>query len=479
MGESQPDQAVVNRRVTVLFGAILAVGIVLRLVGSIFSQGFVHPDEHQQYLEVAQGIVYGPYVRWWEYERGTRHYFFPCCLALMLSALDLMGVRDPLYQATVLRALLGIAVFAGLALLARDGMRQGRIPGAFCLLVVAALSPDILYMSIRTSSETAATIPFILSIYFFRRDPFLTGLLLGVLFAVRFQTAFFIVGFFALSLFDDWSAWRWRNGLTGRMTAGLALSLSAVGLMDKITWGGWFHSPWECFRANIMEGIAARYGVGPWYQYLVWGAQLLAESLPLLGFLLIALGMFRERQMAFMGLFFLVGHSVIARKDARFLWPLAPLALLLLAAGFESVYRWCSHRWERVIFVLAFSCCLLGGSWLRWEHLSWNPEPARASSEALAQVGRYHDLTGVLVFRLPSAECGNYFYLRRDVPLVVQDITDPSDITAYPLLAQGTINYLIAWPKDTAPFAEYHLEEKDVIHGLGIYKLRRERTASP
>lgn len=474
MEESAPDKTRVDHRIKSLFGTLLAVGIVLRLAASVLSQGFIYPDEHQEYLEVAQGIVYGPHISWWEYERGIRHYLYPSFLALLLQSLDLIGVCDPIYQATIIRALLAIALFVCIALLARDWLRQGRTPAALCLLALAALSPDMIYMSIRTLSETAAIIPFILSIYYFRRDPFLTGLFLGIMFAVRFQMAFFIPGFCALSLYDDWSARRWRKGSTWPLTAGLAISLSLVGLMDKLTWGRWFHSPLESFQAQIIEGIAARFGVAPWYQYLDWGAQLLAEAMPLLGLLLIALGAVREHRLAFVGLIFLVGHSAIDRKDPRFLWPLAPILLLAFAAGFEMMYRCLTQRWERAAFVAVFCCSLACGSWIRVEQLNWEPEPARSSSLALAKVGRCPDLTGVAVFNLPSAECGNYFFLRRDVPLLVIDVSHLSDITAHPLWAQGKINYLIAWPKDMKRFAKYHLEEIDIIHGLGIYKIGRE-----
>jgi phosphatidylinositol glycan class B len=471
MGDFLPDKSVVDRRVIVLFGALLAAGVILRVAASVLSQGFVHPDEHQQYLEVAQGIVYGPWVKFWEYERGTRHYFYPSCLALLLYSLDLIGVRDTLCQATIIRSLLAIAIFASIALLARDWLRQGRTPAALCLLALAALSPDVIYMSIRTLSETAATVPLVLSIYFFQRNPFLTGILLGAMFAIRFQMALSLPGFFALSLYDDWSARHWRKGSTWRMTAGLMVSLFAAGLMDKLTWGRWFHSPLECFQANIIDGIAAGFGVSPWYQYLDWGSQLLVEASPLLGLVLIALGMVHEPRVAFVGLTFLIGHSVIAHKDQRFLWPLAPIALMVFAAGFEIVYRWLPARWGRVLFVAAFSCCLAGGSWIRIENLNWEPEPSRSSSLALAMVGRYPDVTGVLVLNLPSVECGNYFYLRRDVPLLVRNVTDPSVIMAHPLWKQGKINYVIAWPKDAAVFAKYHLEERAIVHGLGIYKV--------
>lgn len=461
----------IAHRVMLCWWSLIAAGVGLRLAASMFSQGFVHPDEHQQYLEVAQGIVYGPWIKFWEYDRGIRHYFYPDCLALLLWLLEKMGVSDPIHQETAIRALLGVAVFLSIALLAQDWMREGRFPAAFCLLSLAALSPDMIYMSIRTLSETATMILLALSIHFFRRRSFLTGLLLGAMFAVRFQSAFFIPGFLALSIYDDWSSCKWLKGSTGEITFGLMLSLLFMGFIDRLTWGHWFHSPIENFRANIMEGVAASFGAAPWDKHPEWAAQLLAEAAPLFGFIFIALGLFRERRLAFVALIFFIGHSAIAHKEYRFLWPLAPIGLLVFSAGFEMAYNWLPGRLWRVVFIALFSSCLICGSWSRFEHLNWNPEPSRASSLALARIGRRQDVTGVAVFNVPSAECGNYFYLRRDVPLSFKHGDDLSILTSDPLWAQGKINYLIAWPEDAALFRELHLEEIEIVHGLGVYRL--------
>lgn len=462
----------IGRHTTMLFWWLLIVaGIGLRLAASVLSQGFVHPDEHQQYLEVAQGIVYGPWVKFWEYDRGIRHYFYPDCLALLLWLLEKSGIRDPIHQATAIRALIGISVFLSIVLLARSWMREGRIPGAFCLLALAALSPDMIYMSVRTLSETVAMLFIALSIYCFRQSPFSTGILLGVMFAVRFQTAFFILGFLGLSLYDDWSSSKWLKGSTGKITIGLVFSLLLMGLIDRLTWGHWFHSPIENFRANIAEGVSASFGVSPWDTHLEWAAQLLAGATPLLGFIFIALGLLHERRLVFVALIFIVGHSVIAHKEYRFLWPLAPIGLFVFSAGFEKAYKWLPSRYGRIVFVLLFFCCLVRGSWTRFHLLDWNPEPSRASSLALATIGRLPDVRGVAVFNVPSAECGNFFYLRRDVPLLFKHGENPSALTSDPLWTQGKINYLIAWPKDAALFQELHLEVIEIVHGLGIYRL--------
>jgi hypothetical protein len=318
-------------------------------------------------------------------------------------------------------------------------------------------------------SETAATIPLVLSIYFFRRDPFLAGFLLGVMFAVRFQTAFFVPGFLVLSLHEDWSSRQCRSGLTLRLTAGLTLSLFAAGLMDKLTWGSWFHSPIECFKANIVEGIATKYGVGPWYQYLDDGANFLSEALPLLGAVLLLIGAVREWRIALLGLLFFVGHSVIARKDDRFLWPLAPIVLLVIAAGFEIVYREFSNRWCRTIVVTILIGSFVFGSWSRFERLDWKLEPARSSSLALAKLRLFEDVSGVVVLNVPTAECGNYFYLRRDVPLLVNN----SNFIEHPLWIQGRFNYIIA-PK-RPELSDCSLKEVESVHEYKIYKVTRNQ----
>jgi GPI mannosyltransferase 3 len=467
-----PRMSLVGSRAAAVFWLLTVAGIGLRLVSAVATGGFVHPDEHQQYLEVAHGIVYGYHVRFWEYVRGIRHYLYPYCLAALLHVLDKLGIHDPVSQAAAIRALLGVAVFASIVLLAHDWMREGRRPASLCLLSLAALSPDMIHTSVRTLSETAATVPLALSMHFLGRKPFWVGLLLGVMFALRFQTAFLVLGFLLLALYDDRSSGRWLDGATARTAAGLTISLLLAGLIDRLTWGSWFHSPVESLRANVIEGIAARFGVEPWYEYLDWAVPRLAEAAPLF-VLLFFPGMLRERRLTFLALIFIAGHSAIAHKEFRFVWPIAPIVLLIFAAGFEVAYAWLAGRSQRVAFVALFAGAVAWGSWRRFEHIDWNPEPSRTSSAALARLGRYADLSGVAVFDVPVAACGNYFYLRRNVPLVLAEARDPDLLEDDAHWAQGRVNYLLTWPENAALFERWHPEEIERVGGLSIYKVRR------
>lgn len=130
-----------SRLVAAAFGMIVVTGIVLRLLASVCSEGFVYADEHQQYLEVAQGLVYDYHVGFWEYEKGLRHYLYPGCLAGILYILDFVGLRDPLCQAMVIRGLLSISIFTALVLIVRDWIRARKVSAAFFIASPGCLQP--------------------------------------------------------------------------------------------------------------------------------------------------------------------------------------------------------------------------------------------------------------------------------------------------------------------------------------------------
>jgi hypothetical protein len=480
--------------------AVVFLGIGLRVVASVYSQGFYHPDEHQQYLEVAQGFVYGCHIRFWEEDRGTRCYLYPGMLAGLLWMLDTAGVRDPVYQATAIRLLLSLSIFGCLLLFARRWLQQGHRLAACFVVAIVALSPDMIFISLRTLSETAIMIPLLLALYLVHRRPAVAGLLCGLMFGIRFQSAVFTAALGAIAVWDDVyrvvsGEWRVVSGdpkvndspLTThhsrlltlhslRMAVGLAVAMLAVGLIDRLTLGEWFHSPLACFRANIAEGVAAKYGVYPFARYFTWARQNLLHISPFV-FPLLLLGAVRAPRLAFTALLGVVGHSFIAHKEYRFIWPVLPLAFLMIALGFESAYTWLGQGWRRQhVVTVGVLSLVVGVAWRCWE-IEWNPDPARSSSLALAKAGRWPGVTGVALYEVGEAGSGNYFYLRRNIPL----LTDPnrrnddrqnlSICKARLRQNEGTVNCLITRPQNAILFEEWRPEKIEVTHGMGIYKL--------
>lgn len=459
-----------HREVARWLSAMIGLGVLLRVVVAFTTHGFYHPDEHQQYLEKAHGIVFGPHFVWWEYVRGVRHMLWPGVLAGLLWLQQAVGLTNPLNQAAVIRALIGSSVVVTSTLLAWDWLRAGRVRAALCLTGLAAFSPEFVFVSVRTLSETAAIVPLMLGIYFMSRRPWLTGALLGVAFAVRFQTLFLTAGFLGVVLFD-WLRTRsaaTRSAFT-QLAAGLFAALLVAGFIDRLTWGAWFHSPIEYVRANVLEGIAGQFGVSPWYSYALWFGATLVEISPV-AIAALCVGGPREPRLLGAAAVFLLGHHVIGHKEARFLWPLLPIAFVLIAVGFE---RLCAS-FRPALVSSALVVTFLLGSAVSVAELPWNPSPSAEASLALARLGRRADLRGVATFGVACWDVG-YFYLRRDVPFLTSLADDEArEMQRHP--AWIKVNYLIINNEEHAelfePFDTARLEKVDQVGSLIIYRRR-------
>jgi FkbM family methyltransferase len=439
-----------------LFWSILLTGAILRIVAGTQSLGFVHPDEHQQYLEAAQKIVYGYGWMYWEYERGIRHYLYPGLLAGTLVTLDALRVQDPVHQAMVIRVLMGLGVLAVMAWAAREWIRDGKPAAGLALIALTAFSPDMIFIGARTLSETAMMIPLVLGVLVWRQRPFWAGILFGLMFAIRFQSAFFTVAFVLCAIDADVIQRRsWKQGTTLPMAFGLGASLIFAGFIDWWTWGSWFHSPIEYVRANIIEGKAASFGVDPWYRYLHWSGEWLLDASVLILPLILLGGYFRP-DLAIAVVLFGVGHSMVGHKEPRFLWPAAPLLLMLIATGLEVAWQRLETGQMKRAFASILGIALLIGAGIRATTIDWHCEPTRSTSLALASLHHRADVDGVGVYGVGDAFCGNYFYLRRNVPLAPHHF-GPS-VFEHPSWLDGTINYLIVPTDDTSYQAYVDLE---------------------
>src|SRR5262249_39720311 len=152
-------------------------------------------------------------------------------------------------------------------------------------------------------------------------------------------------------------------------------------------------------------GVAAKYGIAPWGRYFTWIRQNLVHISPFL-LPLVVLGAFRAPHLAFVALFAVVGHSAIAHKEYRFVWPILPLLFLMISLGFETAYAWLGKGWRRqYVMTLGVLSLLAGVAW-RCSEIPWNPDPARSGSLALAKVGRWPGVTGVMIYEVGESGSG-------------------------------------------------------------------------
>lgn len=450
--------------------ALVICGTLLRIVAAVGSEGFIHPDEHQQYLEWAQGILGRPYVPTWENTEGGRHALYPALLAGFCLALEWMGVTDPETQATVIRAALSLLVLSS-CVLAFSSWLGEHPTAARVATAIVALAPEFLFFNVRTLSETAVIIPLMAALFLLRAGrPAVAGVLCAGAFAVRFHAGFLVAGLVAQLLIETTrSASAQERRRFARFLAGLATTLLLLGFWDRLQWGGWFQTPIAYFRRNVLEGFAATFGVLPWHGYVGMTVPRIAEFGPM-AFLFLGLGIAVRPAIALPSAVFLLAHSCVGHKEPRFLLPIYPMAALLAGLGCEFVLDRIRAAKPRRLVAGAALVGLAAGLFLQYRRIDWRLEPTRSNVRALAWCGRQSDLRAVGVFGTPSWMCGNYCYLRRDVPLLTQDV--PKSMEFVVALRAREANYLICRPVDIVGFATLSPEPAATFAELTVYRLK-------
>src|SRR6185436_18940038 len=112
-------------------------------------------------------------------------------------------------QAFILRLLLSETIFLLIALYAWRWYQDGRASAAFFLMLTECCA-DVVFIQVRMLSENAMAVPMMLALLSERRWPRLAGFWWMIVFAVRFQAAFLIVGLVTWSLWENYR--RWRQG---------------------------------------------------------------------------------------------------------------------------------------------------------------------------------------------------------------------------------------------------------------------------
>lgn len=457
-----------TRRVRLAFVVLFLAGAGLRALAAFQTLAMVHPDEHQQFIEQAFRVVHGYGHLFWEQERGVRHPLYPGLLAGPLAAFEAGGVRDGLTQGALLRWTVSLFALLACTAFAWEFHRRGDPTAALVLMTLVALMPDVIYTHIHPLSETAATVPFLLALAWMDRRPFVSGLLLGLSYGIRFQMGFAV----AATVFAAWLRNRGRiDRPMLKMGTGLALSLAGLCLIDKLVHGGWLHSPLAYYHANLVEGMANLWGVEPWYQYFLWlGHGGWAVVAPLA--VLVLIGVRREWTLFLIAVGFVAPHLFVNHKEARFLLPIAPIMLALVSVGLSDLYYRLTPRLRGVALVLGL-IALAAIAVYRFPQIKWDIDPYRVTAELLHEAGRQDDLTGVMILGPDRTECGNYFYLRRNVPLVADTDASPDAVRRNPAYLDGRINYLIYRVELRPKFESLRPHEVMSRHGYVLARLDR------
>jgi phosphatidylinositol glycan class B len=323
----------------------LATLALLLLVTAVGSYGYFHPDEHFQVLEFA-GYKLGrtqlaelP----WEHRAEMRPWLQPALYVGIAKALSFASPTG--FSLALVYRLLSAALFFGAFVRVARRMGEGlaSVEAFRAHWLVCSMVSVIPYLAVRPSSESLTTSMFLFAVFPWlgpsAEQPklssvLLSGIFMGLSFEMRYQSAFFGVGLLAHMVFVRRvglrALWAWCTG--GVLSVGVGT------LADVWGYGHWVCAPYRYLHQNLFQGVAASFGTEPFFAYLYLPIANVAAPTALL--LLLGLGCFCVRAprhaLSLSSLVFFVGHSAIAHKEERFMFPLVPLATVALVPAFAQ-----------------------------------------------------------------------------------------------------------------------------------------------
>ncbi len=430
------------------FFFIAILGLFANILSAYSTLGYFQQDEHYQILEFMHNLTFNtsPDKMVWEYQSQIRPWFQPFSYFLSLKLLSLFfNLNDPFFISFLIRlesclfAFIGQCIFTLALYKIFNGNKIWKISTGIIFLFY--IFP---FLSARTSSENISSTFILLSfstfifsikdkifhiselkqnLSFHHYGLFLSGLFSGLAFEVRFQSAFFIIGFALWILFN--SKRKFKFILTYFSAIGICISLGT--LIDSYCYRKFVFSPWNYFDYNILKGVAANFGVSPFYYYINILFDFFA---PPLGFFII-LGIFisiikfRKSILLWSFLSFVGFHSLIGHKEERFLFPIFILMVPILCQSILYLYQIIDDNMKyqkylfalkslkrifNISFIVIFinSCLILFFTIYKVENISFG------FLNTFAQRFKHHDIKA-LEFLDKNVETSEYYGFNKDI----------------------------------------------------------------
>jgi len=323
---------------------VLAIAFIIYFVTAVNSKGYFHFDEHYQIIEFAnlKTGLNKPSDLAWEYNAEIRPSIQPAVSFAVFKILHWLGITDvyilslSLRLITLLLALITINLFV----LSSLNLVQPKFQKLYILL--SYFLWFLPFLNVRFSSETWSGLCFLLAVAIlqlnlFKRKSFfaLVGLLLGLSFLCRFQSAVLILGLFSWLIIINKEPLKNLFFIIGAACAVLLFG----GVIDY-----WFYehavfTAWNYFNTNIVQGVASEFGTSSWNYY---AGTILKGPTVFIGVLLLlclCTLIYKKPRLLLLWLMvpFLVVHSIIPHKEDRFLFPIINFIPLLIALGWQEI----------------------------------------------------------------------------------------------------------------------------------------------
>jgi hypothetical protein len=414
--------------ILLLLGA-LSAGAALRIWLSFHDDGIYWPDEIYQSLEPAHRLVFGYGLVPWEFVVGARNWALPGLLGGLLKVSAALGAQQPTHYLLVARLFFSaLSVGTGYGVYRLAQAHGSTSFGAAVGATLFALSAPAIYFAPRALSENASAAATVFGFACLlapnaRRWGLVLGAsLLGAAVLLRIHTAVFSFAAVAILLARrDWRA----VGLVSLVLAGWAI---LFGMLDRLTWGGWFHSAIAYAQANLMQRKFEEWGVAPltYYPRVLW------SSMPwttISVVVLSAVAARRARGLLLGTLAFLLFHTWFPHKEFRFILPALPLLCATAGVGLPLLQARLRAPFSALVgagSVAAAVISALGFHALTFGQLGQyeNLKPQKSAyddfgpvNRLLLAANRQADLCALKVEAVHLAWTGGFSYLHRPVRL--------------------------------------------------------------
>ena len=336
--------------------AILIAGAFFRLLAVFFAKGFGWIDDQFLIVEIAQSWVDGTdYYKWLPTTPGNEgpvkfSFFYTGIIYYLLSFLELVGIENPqskMYFVRLVHAAWSmLTIYFGYKITILLSNKKSADTVGW-LLALLWLFP---FLSVRTLIEFVS-VPLVLWALFLMVDKnrnkkiiywLLAGILLGIAFNIRLQTALITGGMGLVFLFEK------KFIKTIVFGFGFLIAVAVFqGLLDYYFWGHPFAQLTEYINYNMQS--AGNYTVGPWYVYIFF---LLGILVPPFSIFLFAGFVFNWRKLAIIFvpvLLFLLFHSYYPNKQERFVITIIPLIIISGVIGWSLILeKLNSVSWNKI-----------------------------------------------------------------------------------------------------------------------------------
>jgi hypothetical protein len=320
---------------------ILFVALFVRLIATIFSQGYGMHDDHYLIIEASaswvDGYDYNRWLPWTEGSGGTPegHSFTYVGLNYVyFSIMKFIGVVDPkilmLFNRLIHALASMVVVIYGIKITEKLSNKETAIKVGWILALLWILP----FISVRNLVEVAA-LPFLVyGVWLLiknkkMRNFLLSGLFIGMAVSFRYQIGVFALGIAAYYFFK----WQFKPFLL--FSAGVLIVFGLTqGLVDYFIWGYPFAEFIGYVTYNMKEGTTYL----PNHNYFMYFFVLIGSLFVPLG-LIVMVGFFKSyKKYALLfvpTIAFILFHTLYPNRQERFVLSVLPFFIILGVMGYQ------------------------------------------------------------------------------------------------------------------------------------------------